>query len=679
MSTAGVFTLVANDGKADRLIQATELLNQRIRDVQCARSKQGLNPTPTLADLERSHILHVNAHYKPYAALGFEYNKVKTNAGSPSLGQSVQFSIPQFGDFFHDMVARVVLSSCYSSVLSTPAQATSGAALTAGAYGQALSFPANGEDWDNTTNLANSYYSLCDPFGNTVTDDFYRNMVRYCQYPGERLFPLVKFEVNGNPLDEYTSDTVVLLRKYTVGADKLTAYKRMVGQEVELEGCSGPMLARVQDTHQTTASAVDHLTDASDTAANAAALNTPAAYLNAKYPENQTGSAPHLGQIAAATATGAPIAVMGTSAATHDNAPLYFDVVRESRKATNGPQTPKYWQPSLEIWNQLHFWFNKDARLSVPSVSIPYGQRYITTELAPQSQLVYEFPGLFVKQVVETPVEYSNSGTNVRVVRYRPYHAAGTISTITITNMELYVNNIFVNPEIHDIYIRRIGFSMIRVFRRHCVRSNSDGSDEKLLSQLKWPIEYMFMGLRPSWNQNANNPNQWRDWHMFGKVVDLIVDTADQAETPNNALLDSANQTTTARANPGTTSSVGQIWPDRYAEVLPVVSSLTVSAHGVKIHDAFPESFFNSYIPYHFGGAGIVAPQDRGCLMVNFSLFPRSYQPSGYINISRAREFYVSWTTSYVGNNTSADLVVVAIAINFLLITDGSAVLRYTT
>jgi len=41
-----------------------------------------------------------------------------------------------------------------------------------------------------------------------------------------------------------------------------------------------------------------------------------------------------------------------------------------------------------------------------------------------------------------------------------------------------------------------------------------------------------------------------------------------------------------------------------------------------------------------------------------------------HLNISRARETYLKWTTSYISSNTPADLLVVGIAINFLLITD---------
>ena len=77
------------------MIMATEVLNQRIKDIMCMRAAQGYrDPTPTLVDIERTHILFVNAHFKPFAAIGYEYNKVNSMAGTPSFGGSVQFSIP---------------------------------------------------------------------------------------------------------------------------------------------------------------------------------------------------------------------------------------------------------------------------------------------------------------------------------------------------------------------------------------------------------------------------------------------------------------------------------------------------------------------------------------------------------------------------------------------------------
>ena len=65
--------------------------------------------------------------------------------------------------------------------------------------------------------------------------------------------------------------------------------------------------------------------------------------------------------------------------------------------------------------------------------------------------------------------------------------------------------------------------------------------------------------------------------------------------------------------------------------------------------------------------------------MINFCLYPGTYQPSGHINVSRAREFYLQYDSSYVTSSDAAELIVNAVAINFLLISDGSATLRYAT
>ena len=104
-----------------------------------------------------------------------------------------------------------------------------------------------------------------------------------------------------------------------------------------------------------------------------------------------------------------------------------------------------------------------------------------------------------------------------------------------------------------------------------------------------------------------------------------------------------------------------------------------MEAHGNTLFAKYSDLFYGSYLPYRYGGDALTTPDDTGALFVNFALFPRSYQPSGHLNISRSRETYVSWTTSYASSLTQCDLTAVAVAINFLLIADGSAVLRYST
>jgi len=643
MSAGAVFKLIANDGKADRMIMATALLNQRIKEVMCARTRAGKDdPTPTLVDLERTHILYVNAHFKPFAAIGYEYNKVRPQSGNPTLGGGVTFSIPQFGDFFHDMVCRVRLSAFQGVAGLPPLQANGGP------------FPLDGGA------QTAPFYNIVDPCGKQLVAGSrgvtpvqsqvqYQNFVHYCEYPGNRLFNRVKFDVNGNPLDEYDTMVPTMLEKFCTPPNKRIGHDRLVGQETPLTGYGGLCCATVTDA--------DTLTSTT--------WNTPSNIT--KFTEGQSNSTVGLFN-AGATLAG----IAGTDVANVAlNAVIpQIDISRKLNQIVNGPQTPKPEQAPLEIWNKLRFWFNDDVRLSIPSVSIPFGQRFITIDLAQQSVLTYEFPSIYLETITD-------DGANRRTYTYTPIFQRFGMTSVSILKMELYINNIFVNPEIHDIYIKRIGFSLIRVYRQQSQQTNQESGDEKLLSQLKWPVEYMFVGLRPTWNVKditttgtlvtGGNQNQWRDWHRLTRMVDAKCDEKDQAFTAN----------TGAPLSAGT--SVGKVIPDRYYLPVPSVNSMSLIAHGISIFDDFTDKFYNQYIPYHYGGPSLMTPDDVGALFVNMALFPRSYQPSGHLNVSRSRETYLKWTTSYISSKTPADLLVVAVALNFLLITDGSAVLRYST
>lgn len=508
MSTGGIFNLITNDGKQDRMLMASELLSQRLASIRATRQQNGEeNVNPTLADIEKTHILFMNAHFKPFAAIAYEYNKVTAN--NPTLGSKVQFSIPQFGDFFSDMVVHVKFTA--------PTVA---------------------------------------PTSGTGVGDV--AVYRWCDYPGERLFQKVSFDVNGNPLDEYYPDTYNFHRQFCVSASKEQGWNRCMGQEIPRE------------------LVFDY---------NAVAGNAP------------------------------------------DNA-------RASVTMRNGHQTYKAngGHEDLEMFIPLLFWFNTDPRLAIPSVAIPYGQRFINIDLATKEQMV--------------DVRAHTSTTT-----------AVSVTTPTISTFDLYINNIFVNPDIHDIFIARIGFTLVRVHRRQVTNVNKS-SDNVLLQQLKWPIETMYVGVRPTANSAVSATatelydNHVNLWHRFGQC------------TVSTVAANAINGVATA---------------SRWINEVNHVNRLTVSAHGVPLYNNLPSKFFNCYVPYLYGGWNIRTPTDPGCFMINFCLYPGTYQPSGHINVSRAREFYLQYDSTYVASGTPAELIVNAVAINFLLISDGSATLRYAT
>jgi hypothetical protein len=610
MAAAGIFTIITNDGKQDRMLMATALLHDRLDQIWKNKSQRyagtgidadDVRVLPSLIDVEKTHILFTNAHFKPFAAIGFEYNKVRAASGpSSTLGGTIQFSIPQFGDFFHDIAFHCILSQ-------PTVTATSGTAS------------------QNTPAM------------------------RWCTWPGERLLKKVQQEVNGNPLDEYTLHATTLHREYRVAPNKLTAWKRCVGQEEPVQG-----------------------------------------YVRQRDWANS-------GQVAEAFRVGADIFM--------------------------GNQTPSPSKPtSMELFVPLLFWYNKDVRLAVPSVAIPYGQRFINIELAQ----AYELVGLVPR----------GTGTWAS--------PNGTLSDPLITNIELYINNIFVNPEVHKIYIKRVGFSLIRVHRQQITTLSSN---EVLLQQLKWPIEYLYVGAKVrdyySATSAADRAMNLQVWDKFSSYSDNTLLQQGQLSVQETALVaDPTTETLGLTLASGVTTLVGTasaaqalvigsrlrvngleltvteaakaagatltglvVLPSvatvtastsiaANAAVLtkrgleyqaktwePLLTSVSITAHGIDIYKEIPGKFFNAYTTYHYGGSNINAPSDPGALFVPFCLYPGTYQPSGHINVSRAREFYLNYTSAYQVANPSVTLllVVVASAINFLLISDGSAVLRYST
>ncbi len=598
MSTGGIFTIITNDGKQDRMLMATAFLHDRLASINKFKHSQNggqlsdLSNLPTLLDIERTHVLFTNAHFKPFVAIGFEYNKVRAVSGNPSLGQPIQFSVPQFGDFFHDVVCHVVLTQ--PTLTSTASLVDDGPAM------------------------------------------------RWCAFPGERLLQTVQQEVNGNYLDEYNAHDTNFYREYRVAPNKRLGWDRCLGQEVPQDG-----FLRQNNWASNGANPMSH---------------------------------------------------------------------RVGSSVYNGNQTPSGQKSgSLEMFIPLLFWYCTDVRLAVPSVAIPYGQRFINIRLASANQLVGVVP--------------RGSGTWAS--------PNGSVSDPTVSTVELYINNIFCNPEVHKIYIKRIGFSLIRVHKFQSYNANTSTADV-LLQQLKWPIEYLFVGMKL---QDYHNSSSAADrlryldrWHKFSYATDntylstgqnvsrlsSLVSTAGtvsistggaltlpagtwtQAVAINDVLevngvryaalsAATAGSSTAITVNPAPATAVATAASANCFKVLsqglevqttsyvPTIDSITIQAHGINIYNNFPSGFFTSYTSYHYGGPNINTPEDIGCLFIPFCLYPGTYQPSGHINISRAREFYLTYTSSVINGSTIGNLIVCAVALNFLLISDGSAVLRYST
>lgn len=628
MSDGGVMLLISNDGRADQMILATSLLMARLDDIRQIRQKLGFaDLNPTLADIERTHILYMNATFKPHAAFAFAYTKVQPQGGGHSWGNTSEFDIPQQGDFISDMA---LLFDC-NGLKATPIQIST---LTAsGGVGDSNGFIFDLDGFTPVRDKAGKNLLSVD----TDTKGAIRPFTRWCDYPGERAVEKATFQVNTNTLHEYSHQITAFQRKFELMPGKQIGYKRLVGQEVPIQGYS------VRQGHL----------EAS------------------KVPADEEGHKSH----------------------------------RRGVQIFNGLQTPKLRHPPAKFWHRCHFWFNMRRDLMVPSAALPQGSRRVSFTLAAREKMVQVVGGKVGGNTnthldadttrwsrIQQPVlQYRGTGINEQltvedtdfeheVVSLKPVAMFTTAQElpeeqIKIKNLDLYINNIFVLPDIHDIYIHRIGFNLIRVYREQITneKPGADGSTaDQLMHQFKWPIERVYLGL-----QHTDNVDSMEGWWRMSRV--RAVDSNQHALAFAEGIKDTiANDATNVLDSDEASYSSALCDSYYYLDCTNPVKSFKISIHGTELYKSVPGSFFSDYIPTVYGNDYIQTNDDPGSLMLSFALHPGLYDPSGHANVSRARELYFSFVTHYKDDDSlRGDFV--GVAINFLLVSDGNAILRYTS
>jgi hypothetical protein len=387
-----------------------------------------------------------------------EYQKVTPQSGGSAFGNQVIFSLPQFGDFFTDMVLNVHVSGTSIAPGAVPAVPADSVVIDA-LNNQPQStitlldgtvLPAIDADAEVVRQF--EYMGHVDASGKLLAPgDLVSDKVYWCDFPGERMIRSVKFDVNGNPLDEYSTYNYVFDRLFRLKEDKKAGYFRSVGQELPVDAKSLALA----------------------------------------------------------------------------------DGVRLGGKVFSGLQTPKSAHSEWRMWQKLLFWFNEDHTNALPSAAIPFGQRQIIVQLADVEQLVFRAPATHL--VVKTTNRFApgtnfirnpdgtydlSGGLPVRNTwyeyHYLPVHTNGAITYPTIKSIQLYANNLFTIPVVHDLFIKRVGFSLIRVHKNQQSTINRQDT-EMLMNQFKFPIENIFVGVIP--DENVSGAHQATDWCQFGKVA----------------------------------------------------------------------------------------------------------------------------------------------------------------
>lgn len=299
----------------------------------------------------------------------------------------------------------------------------------------------------------------------------------------------------------------------------------------------------------------------------------------------------------------------------------------------DGAQTFKPYQPELELWIPLIFDHNTDVGRSLYN-------RLIGTQ-----QVYFEF----ILENVRNIIQAMDGNGNI----------LPTAPSLKIKSFELYTKNIYLNPEINDLFTERRSLSLLRIYKKHRTTLSSL-SNEVLLSSLKYPIELMHFGFRPIINTNvALNPKySFKDWHKFSVSKRKCV--------PIPALIDSGG---------GGISQKLVVRTARYTTSEPTVQNVGFIIHGNTLYPLTPQAFFEKYQPVTM--PGLYASNQTGEYIISFCHYPTLYSPSGHVNNSTARELYITYDSTYISTLNRAELLVSAQCINFLIHDNGSIKLKY--
>lgn len=302
---------------------------------------------------------------------------------------------------------------------------------------------------------------------------------------------------------------------------------------------------------------------------------------------------------------------------------------KELRYISNGFQTLKREHQKLELFIPLLFWFNRDYRLAFPNHLKPFGQLKVRIELEKANQLMGS---------VDIVNDIYNQNFSIPMIE----------------SCTLYTKHIYMNSDIQDIFISKLGFNLIRIYKKveKILLSNNDRIS---IQELKFPIESLYVLFRPSINETGID--NFQTWNI-NSIANLTY-----IKTP--IIYDVGGIDTLGINN------------IKFYNEIPIVNSFRFEGNDSATYGTQSVTFYDGYLPF-ISGRNVMSNKNN-IYYLPFTFNPQEIQPCGYLNLSKMRELYLEYSSSLIEDYKPVKLYVYATALNFLLITQNSATLKYMT
>jgi hypothetical protein len=305
----------------------------------------------------------------------------------------------------------------------------------------------------------------------------------------------------------------------------------------------------------------------------------------------------------------------------------------------NGPQTPKTYQPPLDLWIKGNFFFNSFDN-PLPVGNIYTKSRSVTYELEKLSNILY----------VRLDGQSYGYGTPEAI------SAAARLNIILppapkILSANLYINNISMDPDIYSIYIKQIGYIIYRLHNSYKIQiSTSEGS--QLLDHLRYATESIRFGLQPVINKDIMDA-----WYKFHDVTQHAIPVPIYLNDPNNV------------------SPILSIANVRFRSPILTVDKcgFYIKGQDNKLYDFLSPTFYSSYLQTRINM--LYAPDDPGLMSITFNRVKddNAQETNGYLDLTQMRELYFNWISSYINMNNPVELFICTKSINIVEINEDNS------
>jgi hypothetical protein len=319
----------------------------------------------------------------------------------------------------------------------------------------------------------------------------------------------------------------------------------------------------------------------------------------------------------------------------------------------DGPQTPQLYQPAFEAFVPLDFWFCRGAAHALVNDLVANTQRRVVVRFPQLRDLLRAYVRADSDVILQDPDPAA--GPAPPGLAEVPLPAGLSVAY----SAALYVNGLFVNPEVHDVFASRADVTLARVHRAQTTPLIA-ARQRTLMSQLKFASEYFLVGVRA--RANAADISRW--WLMGAAVprppaARLYVPAVVWGPLlPALSLVNRQAADVSALENP--------------------LAALRVDAHDVVLYAETGAKFFGAYLPIRYPERSVVvSPVDPAAFLVPFCLMPGAAEPSGHYNLSAGRELYLETVLRDSFLQYDLSLVVYSSALNFLVRRGDKFELRY--